>query len=172
MLQFVEQTPRRVVLRDQRPTAGLVALVFTFLSLSAVLMLLAQLIAMFGERVGQFDGLLWLLGMVMFTALGLGFVALGAMASAHFLIGSACMLDKDSGRFIIQRVDFFRRKFELHKIDGIRRIDVQENREVHAFGVFVVLKNGQRVPIASYHQQDEEAMRAMVAHLRDFLRDW
>ncbi len=172
MLEIIEKTPRRIILRDQRPTAGLIAVVFTFLSLAGLIMLVFQMVTLFSDRILRFDGAAWMSGMIVFIALGVGFVALGVMASLHFWIGVACVLDKDSEAFILQRVDFFRTKTEEHSIYGISRVDVDENAEVHAFGVFIVLRSGQRIPVASYHQQDEDVMRATVGHLREFLRDW
>ncbi len=170
MLEVIEQSPRRLVMRDQRPTAGMIAVIFVILSVGAVALLIIQFLSIFAERLGQFDGFLWMVGTVMFIALGIGFVILGMVAALHFLIGTTCVLDKDAEEFVIERVAFFRTQAERHSIYGISRINVQENEEVHAFGVFVVLKSGQHVPIASFHNQDEDAMRAIVRELLQFLQ--
>lgn len=170
MLQVIEQTPRRLVLRDQRSTAGLVALVFVALSVSGALTLLLQLVTGFSERIGRFDGPYWLLGMVVFLLLALGFVGLGLVAAVHFLVGVTCVLDKDRETVVIRQAGVLRPQQREVSIYAVSHIDVEHNIEVHAFGVFLVLRHYERVPVASFHQQDEDAMRALVKEMRAFLR--
>jgi hypothetical protein len=170
MLQVIEQTPDHLILRDQRPSAGIVAVIFTVLSFSATALLAAQFIAIYTDRITRFDGLLWLVGMSVFLALCTGFTVLGVLASRHFLIGPACLIDRDSESIVIERIGLMRRHQETYSLYGVSHIDIQHNDEVHAFGVFLVLKSHQRVPVASFHDQDEDAMRALVADIRAFLR--
>ncbi|MFW5748724.1 MAG: hypothetical protein ACOCYT_03840 [Chloroflexota bacterium] len=160
----------RLVLRDQRPTAGVVAVIFIFMSISAVLLLFFQAVSIFADRIGRFDGFLWLLGTVVFIGLGVGFVLLGVMAALHFLVGTTCVLDREAEEISVERVEWFRAREERHSIYGISRIEVEANPEVHAFGVFIVLRSNQRIPVASFHDQDEDAMRALVERMRAFLQ--
>lgn len=170
MLEIVENTPQKLILRDQRPTAGIIALIFTVLSIGAVGLLLIQVVSGFSDRIGQFDGFLWLLGMVVFIALGAGFIVLGITASLHFLVGSTCIIDRDAEAVTLERVGFLRTHTEQHSIWGISHVEVEENVEVHAFGVFLILRSYDRIPVASFHRQDEEAMRSLVQEIRAFLR--
>jgi hypothetical protein len=171
MLQVVNQTPTRMILRDQRPTAGLVSIIFVFLSISAVSLLIFQGVSIFSDRIIGNDGLFWFIGMAIFIALGFGFTLLGITAALNFLVGTTFIMDRETEEFVIERVGFLRTRAERHSLYGIKRIEVEENAEVHAFGVFVVLRNGESLPVASFHDQDEDAMRAVVREIHAFLQN-
>lgn len=170
MLEVIEQTPQRLVLRDQRPTAGLISLLFTALSVGAVGLLIGQGISVLDARLGDSDAPYWLLGMGVFITLGIGFVLLGIGAVLHFLVGTTCVFDREAEQVIVERVALFRTQAEHHSIYGVSHVHVEANEEVHAYGVFLVLRSQQRVPVASFHKQDEDAMRALVREIRAFLR--
>jgi hypothetical protein len=171
VLEVVEKTPRQLILRDQRPTAGLIAIVFTFINLAALVMMLFQLVVMFPDRITESDGALWLLGMGVFISLSIFFMGMGIMATIQFWVGTACILDKDAETLTLQQIDFFRTQTEQHSIYGISHVEIDTNEEVHAYGVFIVLRSGKRLPVASYHQHDKDVMQTTVNYLRQFLRD-
>ncbi|PJF22476.1 MAG: hypothetical protein CUN56_05770, partial [Phototrophicales bacterium] len=81
-----------------------------------------------------------------------------------------CMIDKDAETITLQQVNLFRTTSRQYSIYSVSYIDIKQNDEVHAFGVFFVLRDGSQVPLASYHQQDEEVMLDTVQRLRTFLR--
>lgn len=170
MLKVVQQTDHQLILEDKRRTAGIIAMIFVLISLFGLINLLLQVMSVFEGHIRASNGFLWLIAVGVFVALAIAFVLLGIGAALHFLIGSTCIIDKESEQISLQRVNMFRATTERYSIYSISQIDIEQNDEVHAFGVFFVLRDGRRIPVASYHQQDEAAMLDTVQAMRLFLR--
>ncbi len=170
MLKVINQNNRQLILEDKRPIAGGIALIFVLISLFGLINLLIQVIRVFDTYIRADNGLLWFITVSIFVTLAFGFVLLGISAALHFLIGSTCMIDKDAETITLQQVNLFRTTSRQYSIYSVSYIDIKQNDEVHAFGVFFVLRDGSQVPLASYHQQDEEVMLDTVQRLRTFLR--
>lgn len=170
MLKIVEQSPTRLVLQDRRPRAALVAAAFTGISALIVVSLSAQGIQSFGNDAVDFR-LLRVLGLAVFLAVCLGLVVVGGLATLNFRHGVTAVFDRERESFIVRRMNLFRPQEIAHPIYGVDRVDVETNDEIRAYGLFVVLRSGERIPLAAISMLDHDHMAQVVAAMRTFLRD-
>ncbi len=168
MLQIVQHTPTRMILRDRQPAAQVAAWVFLMVSLGALATFTIQAL----EALGRADSIepARLLGVALFVLLGLGFVALGLLAVANFTGGVTCVLDRETATVTIQRVDFFRRSEFRHAIYSVSHLEVETNADVQAYGLFIVLRSGERVPLAAVPLIEQAHVEQLRRQVREFLR--
>jgi len=169
MLKISEHTPQRMALKDQRPVAGMFAILFTVVSLISVVILLVQGVESLFVIGRDFQNAR-ILGFVVFMLIGVGFVLLGGAAVRHFLQGTAFILDKTQEQATLKRMMIFRREVKVMSIYAISHLDVQANPEFKVYGLFIVLRSGERLPLASFQQVDEVHMRTLMREVSDFLR--
>lgn len=170
MLQIIEHTPTRLVLRDRRPSVALVAALFTGISTVTLIVLGAQGIQrLFIDGTADLT-VLRALTLVIFMGGGAALVLMGIAATLSFNQGITCVFDREAESLTISRVDIFRTVQHSYPIYGVARIDVETNDEVRAYGLFIVLHSGERVPLAAIPMIDREHMEHIVAELRAFLR--
>lgn len=168
MLQIVQQTPQRLVLQDRQPAAQVASWVFLIVSIGALALFAMQAL----ESLSRAESLepIRLLGVSVFLLLGLGFVAIGLLAVANFTGGVTCILDRQAGTVTIQRVDFFRRSEFSHAIYSVSHLDVETNADVQAYGLFIVLRSGERLPLAAFPLVEQAHVEQLRRQMRDFLR--
>jgi hypothetical protein len=168
MLRIVQHTPERLVLQDRQPAAQVAAWMFLIVSVGAVASFGLQAL----EAMGRTDSVepARLFGVALFALLGLGFVALGLLAVANFAGGVTCTLDRAAGTITIERVDFLRRSAFSHAIYSVSHLDVQTNADVQAYGLFVVLRSGERVPLAAIPIIEQAHVEQLRRQVREFLR--
>lgn len=168
-MRIVEQSPRKITLRDQHPIGGLFALLFTLISVLALLLFILQIWQMFSERITQHDGALWLVVVLIFVLIGVGFITLGLMGVLQFWLGTVCILDWDAEEITIRSVNFLTPKTERYSIYGISHVQVDHNAELAAYSVWMVFKTGQRIPLTAYPDRERDAVQKLVLVLRQFL---
>ena len=170
MLQITEQTPTRMVLEDKRHTASIIAGFFTIVSAGSVLLLGYQ--AVQSLILGAPKDLMgWrYFGTAFFLLILIGVMALGALATLHFLRGTTWTLDKDAEVITWTGTNFIRPVENRYPIYGVSRLDVETSPEMRAYGLFLVLRTGERIPIAAFAMMDSEHMERVVGEVRTFLR--
>lgn len=172
MLRITEKTPTRLVLRDQRKIGAFVAGIFTTLACIAVLLVIVQGIESFGldlQDTGELNPL-QVFTFAMFVSFGLFFVGVGAMTVVNFGRGMTFVLDKAEEVMRLQRVGIFKMRYTTHSIYSISHIDIDTNTDVRAYGLFLVLRSGERIPLTSIPMIDEDHMEDTVKQVRQFLR--
>jgi len=134
----------------------------------ALLIFASQIISTIHIRYER-DGLLWMLVMVVFLGLISGLVVLGALATRHLSYGVHCEFDRYHETLIIRRIGIFQPVEIRHSIYAVARVDTQHNAEIGMYGLFLVMKNGDRTPLASFYMVDEAEMKAVINEIRTFL---
>jgi hypothetical protein len=151
MLRIIEHTPTRLVLRDDRRIQRAAAFLFTALSALSVTLLLLQAY----QRTSP--------ALAMFVLIEVGFVTLGLFMLTHRV---TVILDKG-----VETVTIHRRSTTIRQsIYGVSGLSVETNDEASLYGVYLVLRSGERIPLASLPQHDREHVEAMVRTVRAFLR--
>lgn len=168
-MQIVEQSPKKIILRDRHPIGGLFALLFTLISTVALTLFIVQISRMFNERIVQHDGALWLLVVLVFATIGISFITLGVMGILQFWVGTACVLDRDTEEVTLQSIDFLKPKTERYSIYGISHVQVEHNDEREAYSVWMVFKTGRRIPLTVYPDAQRDELQKLVLQLRQFL---
>jgi len=170
MLKIIEHTDNRMVVEDRRLAAGFVAGLFTAVSAFSVLNLAYNTVntLVLGQPK---DLIIWrYFGVSIFLLMMVGFVVVGSLVTIHFLRGITIVIDKHSEEITLKQPHFFRKVLTRYSIYGVARLDVETNQEMRSHGVILVLRSGERVPIAAYADIDAEPMETVIQQIRAFLR--
>lgn len=172
MLKVTENTATKLVLKDQNQLGGLIAGVFTVFSGISVLLTIAQGIEAFTLRLQNEGHLapLQVATFLMFVAFGMAFTAILTATTFHFGRGVIFILDKTNEVMSLQRMGLFRMKHITHSIYGISHVDVEQNTDVQAYGLWLVLRSGERIPLGAISMLDEDHMETLLKQIRSFLR--
>ena len=169
MLKVTETSPTRLILKDQRQWATLFALIFTLISIGALLIFVSQIASIIQSRYER-DGMLWVMVMLIFFLLIGSLVVIGAIATRHLSYGVHCDFDRSAEMLTIKRIGILRPIQTHYSIYAISHLETLQNREIGMYGVFLVLKNGDKIPLASYYRVDEAEMKSVINEIRTFLR--
>lgn len=170
MLKVIEQTPSRMVLQDKRPISVFVAASFTLLNVCFVLVLgyTAVDILIFSEPK---DLMAWrYFGATVFILVGVGLTVIGLLVTLHFLHGVTVVFDKQAEEVRLESTHYFRAVQMTYPIYGVSRLDIETNNEMRSYGLFLVLRSGERIALTSFAMLDEEDMRRTVEQMRAHLR--
>jgi membrane protein YdbS with pleckstrin-like domain len=170
VLKVVEATPSRLVLKDQRQGNAVLTGVFTVFSLFSLTVIFTQgietILAPTESESYIARGLSYLSFLVAVGA----FAAVGMMATLHSLRGTTCIFDKADGTLTIERMRLFRLERQHRPIYGVSHLDVEQNDLARAYGLFIVLRSGERIPLAAVPIMDGERIEALRRQIRSFLR--
>ena len=169
MLRIIHSSPTHLILKDSRHWGTFFASLFTLISMMALLIFTSQIASTLHIRYER-DGLLWMMVMVIFWGLIGGLVILGALATRHLSYGIHCEFDRHHETLVIRRIGIFRPVEIRHSIYAVAHVDTQHNPEIGMYGLFLVMKNGDRTPLASFYMVDEAEMKAVINEIRTFLR--
>ena len=170
MLKITEHNDNRMVLEDKRLGAGSVGAVFTALSAFSVLTLAYNTVDTL--ILGQPKDLMaWrYFGVTVFMLALIGLVFIGVLVTVHFLRGITFVIDKTTEEITLAQPHFFRKVLTSYSIYGVSHLDVETNDDVRAHGLIMVLRSGERVPIAAYAEIEAEPMETVIQQIRTFLR--
>lgn len=169
MLKIAESSPTRLILKDQRRWATLFALIFTLISIGALLIFISQIATIIESRYER-DGMLWVMVTLIFFLLISSLVVIGAIASRHLSYGIHCDFDRTAEILTLRHIGIFRPIETQYSIYAISHLETIQNHEIGMYGVFLVLKNGDKIPLASYYAVDEAEMKSVINEIRTFLR--
>ncbi len=169
MLKVSSSSPTRLILKDQRRWATLFALMFTLISTGALLIFISQITSILQSRYER-DGMLWVMVTLIFFLLIGSLVILGAIATRHLSYGVHCDFDRTAERVVIRRIGIFRPIQTQYSIYAISHLETVQNHEIDMYGVFLVLKNGDKIPLASFYTVDEAEMKSVINEIRTFFR--
>lgn len=169
MLKISSSSPTRLILKDQRRWATLFALIFTLISTGALLIFISQIASIIASRYER-DGMLWVMVMLIFFLLIGSLVLIGAIATRHLSYGVHCDFDRTHETLTIRRIGIVRPIQTHYSIYALSHIETVQNHEISMYGVYLVLKNGDKIPLASYYTVDEAEMKSVINEIRTFLR--
>lgn len=171
MLKIVEHTPNRLVLQDRHTGAVAFAGCFTLVSALSLVMLGVQGVDSLILHDDQRDLLaIRLIGFGVFLLIGAGFLMMAVGALLHFWHGITCVFDKDAEVMTLHNMKLFRRDVQSWPIYGVSHLDAEFNADIRVYGLFVVLRSGERIPIATVPMIDEAHAQELKRQVRGFLR--
>jgi membrane glycosyltransferase len=170
MLKIVEQTPTRLVLRDQRYMLRILALLFTVMSAFSATMLIILGYQRFttDPNVNFLENRV--AALLMFIIMTIAFTTVGLFTLFNVSHGVTVTLDKGSETVTIQRAKALSPITVSYAIYAVSRLEVEKNDEVDLYGIFLVLRSGERIALAALPQHEEERVEAMIQAVRTFLR--
>lgn len=169
MLKITEHNADRLVLQDRDYTAGCFAGGFTLLSVFSSTLVITQGVDYLIIRAETLDPMR-LIGLGMFFLVGAGLIMLGVLAFMNFARGTVCTLDKSAEIVTIRTAMMFGRRAITHSIYGISHLDVTTSDDLRAYGLFLVLRSGERIALAGVPAIDRDRMQAVIDEVRAFLR--
>ena len=164
-MKIIEQTPQRLVLQQKRGGMAVVMAIFTLLSVFALLNLLLQGIASF-STLQPFERLSW----VTWTLLIGVVVGIGGILWTSTARGTTCTFDKAAESVLISVPRLWRLRHTEHPIYAVSRIEAEHNAESKVYGLFLVLRSGERIALATMLAFEQDAVEGVVYRVRDFLR--
>ncbi|PJF30546.1 MAG: hypothetical protein CUN52_03955 [Phototrophicales bacterium] len=169
MLKIAESSPTRLILRDQRRWASLLAVIFTLISMGALIIFMAQIVTIIESRYER-DGMLWVMVTIIFFLLIISLVMIGIIATRHLTYGIHCEFDRQAETMTIRRIGVFRPIEIRHSIYAISHVEAHHNSEIGVYGIFLILKDNSQIPLASFYVIDETEMQTVINEIRTFLR--
>lgn len=165
-MKIIEDTSQRLVIRFQRGLMAVAIAGFTILSVLVVINLVIQGTSMLLLR---YEG--WrVLTLFVWTLVGLVMIALGVVSWSNVGRGITCTFDKVKETVTIRQPHWFRMEEVTHSIYSVSHVDLLENSETRSFGIFMVLRSGERIALATVPIFEEAEVRGLVNHVRSFLR--
>lgn len=170
MLRIIVETPTVLVIKNQRNGGALLTAVFTVFSLLALEILVSQGVQVVIQPASGGAPIARVLSYAIFVLALSGCVGVGALTTLYLIVGTTCTFDKMAETLAIERMNLLRREREERPIYGFSHLDVETNAESRVYGVFVVLRSGERIPLAVVSYFDQAALEALLLRVRLFLR--
>jgi hypothetical protein len=164
-MRIVEQSSTRLVVCQRRMGMALLMGLFTLLSLLMLLNVLTQGLPRLLSAMNSYQ----ILGWFIWLALAAGLVSIGTLMGVSAGQGRCCIFDKQSETVTLKRINWLRWQIITHSIYGVARAEVERNQDVRAFGIFLVLRSGERLALATLPLHDEDSAYSMVRTIRQFL---
>lgn len=163
-MHIVEHTALRLVLQQRRAGMALVMSLFSLMSAFTLLNVLVE----GSQRWRLFGGWQWISWLIwlMFLALLLTVGVLVAFSMWH---GVTCTFDREGETVTIRRARFLRATQQILPIYSVSHLALEQNPEVRVFGIFLVLRSGERIALATTPLHDEEMLRSHTRTVKDFL---
>lgn len=164
-MQIVEQSSQELVLQQRRGWMAVALILFVLL----ICFTLANLVLQGIARLGDFNR--WeLLSWLVWVALGSTLAGLGILGVNNALRGMRCRFDRATATVTIERPRGLRLAVQQLSIYAISRLEIEENQEMRLLAVYLVLRSGERLALASAPHFDAEELRGIQVAVRDFLR--
>lgn len=165
-MQIIEHTSTRLVLRYRRRLMAVFVALFTLMSAVIVVMLFFQGAAMLSSNFALWRLVAW----IGWLGLGSLFVGLGVISWVNTARGTLCIFDKQAETVTVRRPRWLRMVEVIHSIYGVSHFDFQQNDEVRAVAVYMVLRSGETILLASVPTYDADLVYDVTRQARAFLR--
>lgn len=164
-MDVITANPHQLVIRHRRLEMALVLAIFTLLSGLMVINLLLGGIQQW-HTLNPLERIAWAVWFV---------VALVCTGGGTLLWNSArhgitCTFNRTDESCIIRRARRLRVEETHHAIYSVSHIATEHNTEMQMLGLFIVLRSGERIPLATVPEQEADYARDVVARARAFLR--
>ena len=164
-MTITEHTTNRLVLEHQRPMAFIVLAIFTLLSG----VMLVSVVGMGLLNIATLRPWQWI-GWITWTSFALAMMLIGAITWSKTGRGVILIFDREDETLLIRRPRLRDANEDNYSIYSVSHMDVERNDEVRVVGVFLVLKSGERLALATAPLNEEAEVRALAKQVRDFLR--
>jgi len=140
-------------------------LLFALLSLLLAITLVSQGWARF-PSLNMWQRFGW--GIWSFLFFGLTIIGMGGgLALAQ---GTRCIFDRSDETLIIERAPFRHSKAQSCSIYSVSHMAVTHNDEMNIVGLFLVLRSGEQIPLATLPPHDKPLAQHIAHEVRQFLR--
>lgn len=163
-MRIIEQNEVRLVVQHRRPGMAVMLGIFTVLSIGFLVNILVQGI----PRIAILDPF-QLISWVVWIIFAIVLTGLGALVTFNASNGTRCTFDRQSETAQIRMPQYLHMETRDLSIYSIDRVEVETNDEVKATAVFLVLRSGERIPLATVPHFDEPSARACTTQMRAFL---
>lgn len=164
-MTILEQTAQRLVIRYRRDGMAWVLALFTVLSTFMVFNVLAGGVMQW-PNLNPFERIAWLV----WTTVSVLCVGGGAWLWNTARQGVTCALDHTSETCVIRKAYRLGTTEDQHAIYAVSHLATERNDEINMLGIFVVLRSGERIPLAIVPPHDEPEARQIMQTARNFLR--
>ena len=165
-MRIIEHNTTRLQLQHRQSGLAIGAALFVVLSSLMTLNLVIQG-AQRIDGLNRFQALSW----VLWIGLGAVFVVMGTVAWARLGRGTTCTFDKASESVVIRRSGFVRMNETSHSIYGVSGLEIVPYENDKSAGLMLVLRSGQRLPLAALNRFEQDDGQALVVTVRRFLHD-
>lgn len=164
-MQIVEQSSQELVLQQRRGWMAGALILFVLL----IVFTLANLVVQGIARLGEFNR--WeLLSWLVWIGLSSTLAGLGILGVNNALRGMRCRFDRATATVTIERPRGLRLAVQQLSIYAVSRLEIEENQEMRLLAVYLVLRSGERLALASAPHFDADELRGIQMAVRDFLR--
>ncbi|MFQ3646010.1 MAG: hypothetical protein SNJ54_09350 [Anaerolineae bacterium] len=163
-MRLLEQTPTRLTLGQNRPVLALSMVAMLGLSV----LLLFNLLWQTAQRGELFTPAQWV-GLVIWAGLALGLIAFSAWTLNVGLRGTRLIFDRDTQTVTLRRpfrLGLREQRFSIYAVSGLELI---HNAELKIYALVLILRSGEKLPLATGSPYAEEQLRRLVKLVREFL---
>ncbi|MCB9458247.1 MAG: hypothetical protein H6670_01265 [Anaerolineaceae bacterium] len=164
-MHILEHTATRLVLQKRRSMMAIIMALFTLLST----LTLASLVLQGISRLDTLDLLDWVSWIVWIT-LAACLVIFGSLALNASLRGTRCIFDRVTETITLQQPRGWGIQTVELSLYSVTHLVVEKNEEVRAFGLFLALRDGRQLPLATISIHDEDQVIELRRIVRQFLQ--
>lgn len=163
-MRLLEHTPTRLTLGQQRPVSAAAMAVTLLLSV----LLLINLTVQAAQRADLFTGAQWV-GYFVWAGLALGLIGVSAWTLNAGLRGVRLTFDRSAQTVTLRRAHRMGLREQVFPIFAVSGLEVTHHSELRLFALVMLLRSGEKVPLATASPYAEAELRALVKIVRDFL---
>lgn len=163
-MRLLEHTPTRLTLGQRRPLLAMATLVMLGLSV----LFLLNLTIHTAQRADLFTGAQWV-GYVIWAGLALGLIGFSVWTLNVGLRGTRLTLDRESQTATLCRPHRLGLRVQEFAIFAVSGLELAYNAELNLYALVLILRSGEKVPLAAASPYAEADLRRLVKLVRDFL---
>jgi hypothetical protein len=163
-MRLLEHTPTRLTLGLNRPVLAAAMAIMLLLSV----LLLVNLTVQTAQRADLFTGAQWV-GYFTWAGLALGLVGVSAWTLNAGLRGVRLTFDRSTQTVTLRRAYRMGLREQVFPIFAVSGLEVTHHHELKLFALVMLLRSGEKVPLATGSPYAEADLRALVKIVRDFL---
>jgi hypothetical protein len=169
MIDITEHTETRLVLRDRRRGFRALAAAFTMVSACSVSLLAYNGYQSLILNSSRLDAAR-IAVLMLFLTIGMLFVGAGLFVIANMSRDIVITLDRDAETVSVSGPRLLRPIMFQHSIYAVLQMRVEENPEMRAYGLYLVLRSGEQIPLTVVPVYAREHVDQLVYAVRGFLR--
>ena len=164
-MHIVEHTSTRLVLQKRRSMMAVIMALFTLLSTLTLVSITLQGLG----RLDTFDLMDWV-GWIMWLLVALFLIGFGSLALNASLRGTRCTFNRVTETVTLQQPRGWSMQTIELSLYAVSHLAVEKNDEVRVFGLFLALRDGRRLPLATASIHDQDQVITLRQIVRQFLQ--
>lgn len=109
-------------------------------------------------------------GLLVVFGMGCFFAVIGALTAVKVLHGVTCTFDRQTETVTVTHADGIRTTRQQHSIYGVSHVLVEQNDDLQAIALYLVLRSGQRISLGTCSPLDKDRAAHLVGNVRAFLQ--